>query len=71
MTADGIIVGIDDSPSAGAARHWAAVYARSTGAALRGIQVVDWPEAQHMSVYPVVADYLSPDRSGWSVGVRQ
>jgi nucleotide-binding universal stress UspA family protein len=69
MTADEIIVGIDDS--ARAALRWAAVYARSTGAALRAIHVVDWGEAQDMSVYPVVADYLYPDGSGWSVGLRQ
>jgi Universal stress protein family len=71
MTADEIIVGIDDSPSARAALHWAAAYARSTGAALPAIQVVDWPEAQDMCVYPVVAEYVYPNVSGWSVGVRQ
>ena len=41
MTADEIIVGIDDSPSACAALRWAAAYARSTGTALRAIHVVD------------------------------
>jgi hypothetical protein len=45
--------------------------ARSTGAALPAIQVVDWPEAQDMCVYPVVADYVYPYGSGWSVGVGQ
>ena len=68
MTADKIIVGIDDS--ARAALRWVAAYPRSTGAALRAIHVVDWREAQDMSVYPVVADYVYPDGSGWSV-VRQ
>jgi hypothetical protein len=71
MTADEIIVGIEDSRSARAAVCWAALDARSTGAALPAIHVVNWPEAQDMSVYPVVADYLYPDRSGWSVGLRQ
>jgi hypothetical protein len=69
MTADEIIVGIDDS--ARAALRWAAVYARSTETALPASHVVDELEAQDMSVYPVVADYLYPDRSGWSVRVRQ
>ena len=70
MTADEITVGIEDSPSAGAALCWAALDARSTGAD-RAIHVVGWPEAQDMYVYPVVADYLYPDRSGWAVVVRQ
>ena len=39
MTADEIIVGIDDS--ARAALRWAAAYARSTETALRAIHVVD------------------------------
>ncbi len=41
MTADEIIVGIDDSPPARAGLRWAAAYARSTGTALRAIHVVD------------------------------
>jgi nucleotide-binding universal stress UspA family protein len=71
MTADEIIVGIDDSPSARAGLRWAAAHTRSAGTALRAIHVVDWPEAQDMCVYPVVADYVYPDVSGWSVGVRR
>ena len=70
MTADEIIVGIEDSPSGRAALRWAAAYPRSAGAADRAIHVVDQPEAQDMCVYPVVADYVYPDGSGWSV-VRQ
>jgi hypothetical protein len=35
------------------------------------IYVVDWPEAQDVHVYPVVADYLYPDGPGRSVRVRQ
>jgi hypothetical protein len=38
MTADEILVGIDNSPSARAAR-WAAGYPRSTGTALRAIDL--------------------------------
>jgi K+-sensing histidine kinase KdpD len=41
VTADEIIVGIVDSPSARAALRWAAAYARSTETALRAIHVVD------------------------------
>jgi len=70
MTADEILVGIDNSPSARAAR-WAPAYPRSTGTALRAIDLVDWPEALEMSVYPVVANYVYPNESGWSVGIRQ
>jgi nucleotide-binding universal stress UspA family protein len=60
MTADEIMVGVDDSPSASEALRWAAAYTRSTGTALRTIHVVNWPEPQDMCVYPVVADYLYP-----------
>jgi hypothetical protein len=71
MTAYEIIVGIDDSPSNRAALRWAVVYPRSTGAARPAIRVGDWPEAEDMSVCPVVADYLSPDGPGWSAVVRR
>jgi hypothetical protein len=40
MTADGIIVGTDDSPSTCAGLGWAAACARSTGTALRAIHGV-------------------------------
>jgi hypothetical protein len=43
MTADQIIVGIDDSPSARAALRWPAAYARSTGIAFCAIDMVDEP----------------------------
>ena len=71
MTADEIIVGIDDSPSARAALGWAAAYARSTGTALRAIHLVEWPKAHGHVRLPRIADYVYPDGSGWSVGVRQ
>jgi nucleotide-binding universal stress UspA family protein len=41
MTADQIIVGIDDSPSARAVLRWAAPYAGSAGTALRAIHGVN------------------------------
>jgi nucleotide-binding universal stress UspA family protein len=40
MTANEIVVGVDDSPSARAAIRWAAAYARSSGAKLRAINVI-------------------------------
>jgi hypothetical protein len=68
MTAEGSSSAPTNSPSARAALRWAAAYARSTGAALCAIHLVDWPEVQDMCVYPVVADYLYPDGSGGSGG---
>jgi nucleotide-binding universal stress UspA family protein len=64
MTANEIIVGIDDSPSGRAALRWAAAYARSIGMALRAVHVVDRPEAHDMYAYPVVADYTYPESGG-------
>jgi nucleotide-binding universal stress UspA family protein len=63
MTAKEIVVGIDDSPSAGAAMRWAADYARSTESTLRAIHVIRLPDEHDMYAYPVVADYLYPDTS--------
>ena len=47
MTADEIIVGIDNSPSARAGIRWAAG-SRSTETALRAIHGVDWLEAGYV-----------------------
>jgi nucleotide-binding universal stress UspA family protein len=63
MTAKEIVVGIDDSPSAGAAIRWAADYARSTGSTLRAVHVIKLPDEHDMYAYPVVADYLYADTS--------
>ena len=43
MSAPEIIVGVDGSPSAGAALRWAAGQARLTGCVLRAVNIVDWP----------------------------
>ncbi|HKN42526.1 MAG TPA: universal stress protein, partial [Propionibacteriaceae bacterium] len=40
---NGIVVGLDDSPSGKAALQWAAQQARSTGAVLRAVHALDWP----------------------------
>lgn len=61
MTANEILVGIDDSPSARAAIRWAAAYARSSGATLRAIHVITRTESHDMYAFPVVADYVYPD----------
>src|SRR4029453_9834466 len=63
MTAEEIVVGIDDSPSARAAIRWAAEYARSIGSTLRAIHVIKMPDEHDMYAYPVVADYLYSDSS--------
>src|SRR5512132_1797504 len=63
MTAKEIVVGIDGSPSAGAALRWAADYARSTGSTLRAIHVIKLPDEHDVYAYPVVADYLYSDTS--------
>ena len=38
-----IVVGLDDSPSSKAALSWAAEQAKSVGAVLRAVHVLDWP----------------------------
>ena len=63
MTAEEIVVGIDDSPSARAAIRWAADYARSTGSTIRAIHVIKMPDEHDMYAYPVVADYMYSDPS--------
>jgi nucleotide-binding universal stress UspA family protein len=40
---DEIVVGLDDSLSSKAALDWAAEQARSVGAMLRAVHVLDWP----------------------------
>src|SRR5512132_990330 len=63
MTAEEILVGIDDSPSARAAIRWAADYARSIGSTLRAIHVIRMPDEHDMYAYPMVADYMYSDPS--------
>jgi nucleotide-binding universal stress UspA family protein len=43
MTANRVIVGLDDSPGSRAAHGWAAAYAGATGAELCAVHVLDWP----------------------------
>jgi nucleotide-binding universal stress UspA family protein len=58
-----VLVGLDASVSARAALHWAASYARSTGAGLRAIHVLEWPEVHDMYVTSVIEDLMYPDDS--------
>jgi nucleotide-binding universal stress UspA family protein len=73
MDAD-IVVGLDDSPSAWAALTWAAGYARSTGARLRAVHVLDRPEAWEAYETPVVSSFVYPDADAldpvWTVRAR-
>ena len=55
-----IVVGVDDSPQARAAVHWAAEQARLTGCALHGVHVLDWPRGDDLFGYVVVADQVLP-----------
>ncbi|SEQ81751.1 universal stress protein [Microlunatus flavus] len=56
-----IVVGVDDSRQARAALAWAAAQARSTGCALHGIHVLEWPRANDLYGYSVGADQVLPD----------
>lgn len=60
MSQDTIVVGVDDSPQSRAAVRWAATQARSTGCVLHGIHVLDWPRAEDLYGYTVVADQVLP-----------
>jgi nucleotide-binding universal stress UspA family protein len=56
---DEIVVGLDDSPSSEAALNWAAEQARSVGAVLRAVHVLDWPYGSAGSPAPVNVKDLS------------
>jgi nucleotide-binding universal stress UspA family protein len=43
MSADYILVGLDDSAASRAAHRWAAAYANATGQDLRAVHVLEWP----------------------------
>ncbi|HKN43988.1 MAG TPA: universal stress protein, partial [Propionibacteriaceae bacterium] len=52
-----IVVGLDDSPSSKAALDWAAVQARSVGAVLRAVHVLDWPYGLSSAGFPAPANF--------------
>jgi len=64
MAQDMIMVGVDDSPQARAALHWAADMARSTGSRLVGLHVLEWPPANELFAYSVVDEevYTEPSK---------
>jgi len=52
-----IVVGLDDSPSSRAALDWAAAQARSVGAVLRAVHVLDWPYGLSSAGLPAPANF--------------
>jgi nucleotide-binding universal stress UspA family protein len=52
-----IVVGLDDSPSSRAALDWAAAQARSVGAVLRAVHVLDWPYGLSSAGFPAPANF--------------
>ena len=52
-----IVVGLDDSPSSKAALHWAAEQAKSVGAVLRAVHVLDWPYGLSSAGFPAPANF--------------
>ena len=53
-----IVVGLDDSPSGKAALDWAAEQARSVGAVLRAVHVLDWPYGLSPAGFPAPANFM-------------
>jgi nucleotide-binding universal stress UspA family protein len=57
-----IVVGLDDSPSGQAALDWAAEHARSVGAVLRAVHVLDWPYGLSSAGFPAPANFMELSR---------
>ena len=57
-----IVVGLDDSPSGRAALDWAAEHARSVGAVLRAVHVLDWPYGLSSAGFPAPANFMELSR---------
>ena len=53
-----IVVGLEDSPSSKAALDWAAEQARSVGAVLRAVHVLDWPYGLSSAAFPAPANFM-------------
>jgi Universal stress protein family len=53
-----IVVGLDDSPSSKAALDWAAEQARSVGAVLRAVHVLNWPHGLSPAGFPAPANFM-------------
>jgi nucleotide-binding universal stress UspA family protein len=57
-----IVVGLDNSPSGKAALNWAAEQARSLGAGLRAVHVLDWPYGLSSVGFPAPVNYMDVRR---------
>ncbi len=70
-----IVVGLDDSASARAAATWAASHARSTGAPLRAVHVLERAEAWEAYEAPGSSTVVYPDAGAldpvWTVRARK
>jgi nucleotide-binding universal stress UspA family protein len=53
-----IVVGLDESPSSKAALDWAAEQAKSVGAVLRAVHVLDWPSGLSSAGFPAPVDFM-------------
>jgi nucleotide-binding universal stress UspA family protein len=66
-----IVVGLDDSPSAKAALHWAADQAKTLGAVLRAVHVLDWPYGLSSAGFPAPANFMDVNRDEIEEPYRQ
>jgi len=66
-----IVVGLDDSPSSKAALDWAAEQARSVGAVLRAVHVLDWPYGLSSAGFPAPANFKKLTREEIEDSYRQ
>jgi nucleotide-binding universal stress UspA family protein len=66
-----IVVGLDDSPSSKAALNWAAEHAKSVGAVLRAIHVLDWPYGLSSAGFPAPVDFMDLSREELQNAYRQ
>ena len=66
-----IVVGLDDSPSSKAALDWAAEQARSVGAVLRAVHVLDWPYGLSSAGFPSPANFMDVSREELRNSYRQ
>ena len=57
-----IVVGLDGSPSSKSALDWAAEQARSVGAVLRAVHVLDWPYGLSSAGFPAPANFMDVSR---------
>ncbi|HET8914808.1 MAG TPA: universal stress protein [Propionibacteriaceae bacterium] len=64
-----IVAGLDDSPSSKAALNWAAEQAKSVGAVLRAVHVLDWPYG--LSSAPAPVDFMDLSREELQNAYRQ